>query len=135
MRTLLETTTHIQKTKHTDASTTDAVCALIGWTVDRYCEFQFEKYIEFIDRMFDGCPTELLNQVKYHPDFSGFWNVEAAYRNEVMFLPFAKDNEGDLSMLLDEFLWQHNPLMLMHDDLFMLKYNNTLNAIRRTKNA
>ena len=131
MKTLTKAKTHIEKVRQTDKSATEEVCALIGWSVDYYCEFQFCKYLEFIDRMFEGCPPSMVNQVKYSKVFRGFWNNEAALRNQTEFLPFAKYEPVNSENLLPEFEFTHNPISLMHDDLFMMKYNNVLQIIRK----
>jgi len=123
--------THIAKVRQSDRSQIEEVCNLIGWSFDRYCEHQFSNYIEFVDRLFAGWPTEMANQVKYSSVFRGFWNNEASYRNQTEFLPFARLEPSDSPVLLSEFIYTHSPLALMHDDVFMTKYNRVLEIIRK----
>jgi len=124
-------TTHIAKIRQTDRSLIDQVCILIGWSYERYCDYQFNNYVEFVDRMFDRYPLEMVNEVKYSATFRGFWNNEASLRNQTEFLPFAQFEPEDSPVLLSEFLYTHSVLTLMHDDLFLMKYNRVLDIIRK----
>lgn len=123
--------THIAKIRQTDLTQIEEVCNLLGWSFERYCEHQFHNYNEFIDRLFSGYPVEMANQVRYSAVFRGFWNNEASLRNQTEFLPFAKYEPNDSPVILSEFLYTHSPLTLLHDDLFMTKYNRVLDTIRK----
>ena len=131
MRTLTQPKTHIAQIRQTDKSLTEEVCNIIGWSHEEYCDYQFNNYIEFVDRMFDRWPAEMANQVKYSSVFRGFWNNEVSFRNQTEFLPFAKFEPTDSPVIISEFLYTHNPISLMHDDLFMMKYNSVLEIIRK----
>lgn len=131
MKTLTQPKTHIAKVRQSDKSLIEEVCNLIGWSYEQYCEYQFNNYIQFVDRMFEHWPAEMANQVKYSSVFRGFWNNEASLRNQTEFMPFARFEPIDSPVILSEFLYTHCPLQLMHDDLFMMKYNHVLDIIRK----
>ncbi|SUJ26382.1 Uncharacterised protein [Sphingobacterium spiritivorum] len=131
MKTLTQTKTHIAKVRQSNANVITRVCDLLGWTIERYCEYQFDNYIQFIEALFAGCPEEMSNEVKFSPVFRGFWNNEAFYRNSNLFLPFAQDEPEGSPEILAEFLYIHNPEYLMNDDDFMEHYNYTLKTIRK----
>ncbi|RQO78081.1 hypothetical protein DBR40_09025 [Pedobacter sp. KBW01] len=128
-----ESKTHIEECREFDLNLIENVCMLLGWSTEQYCEYQLDNYNQFVDRLFYGFPVQMANEVKYSSDFRGFWNNEASFRNQTEFLPFAKFEPMESPVILSEFLYTHNPLTLMHDDLFMMKYNNVLEKIRKGK--
>ncbi|MGY3054350.1 hypothetical protein ACVWYG_002557 [Pedobacter sp. UYEF25] len=149
MKTLTKIT-RVEEIRKIDLTQKQAVCELLQWTEQMYFDFMFAQYEEFLNRMFSGYPIQFLNDVKYSPVFSGFWNNEIAARNEFDFLPFANtetedyyevDVNGELQVLqalpvgdiylIDEFMFIHNPQRLMHDDAFMHRYNKTLRLLDR----
>lgn len=131
MKTLTQTETQTAQSRQTAQNLIQQVCKLTGWSYERYCTYQFNNYIEFVDRMFEHWPLEMANQVKYSSAFRRFWNEEAAYRNQTEFLPYAKFEPVAGSILISEFLYTHHPLSLLHDDLFMTRYNDVLQCIRK----
>ena len=131
MRTITKTANHITQVRNSDANQIQQVCRLLGWSYEDYCNFQFEKYLEFVDRVFIGFPDIMANQVKYSAVFRGFWNNEASFRNHTEFLPFAKYEETQSPDLISEFLYIHDPRALVMDDLFITKYNRVIDLIRK----
>lgn len=121
--------THIERVRKTDQDLIGEICNQIGWSIERYYWHQFNNYLYFADVMFRGWPKGIKQQITYSPVFRGFWNNEAALRN-AEFIPFAFDTHS-IKDRVSEFLFMHDPSTLMNDDLFMMKYNATLNIIHK----
>ncbi|MGB4776125.1 MAG: hypothetical protein WBP45_13180 [Daejeonella sp.] len=128
MKMLIQSTTHIGRIRKEQASQIEQVCDLLNWTHDEYCDHQYKEYEAFIARMFDGYPV-MMQQVRYSSAFRGFWNNEWAIRNEIDFLPFAKECQMDEAFIMEEYLYIHSHYRLMNDDDFLSKYNSALKLI------
>lgn len=150
MKTLTKTT-HIATIRQKNQSQTSKVCQLLNWSEEQYCNYLFEQYCDFVKRMFYRYPVELYQTVLYSPVMRGLWNNEVFKRNALDFLPFASaetepmleftdDVDGIFCLpackpgaahIVDEFMLIHAAARLVHDDEFMIKYNNVLSLIRK----
>lgn len=129
------------------AGNASEVCHLLGWTFEQYCLHQLEVYTRLVDRLFEGYPEELKQNLLYSPVFRGFFNKEWDLRNRE-FIPFAIDitsrvmavdclgelhdefwgMHGD-AYLLDEYLFLNSVTRLVNDRYFMDRYCNLLRII------
>lgn len=145
----MATLTHIETLKTADANDMQTICQLLNWSVEQYCEHQFLNYLAFLKRRFHGQPIQALNRVMYSKTIRGFFNNEWSKRNHNDYLPFALDsNEHSQSnvcskgtlyicwdytafqdFLIDEYMYVHNPAMLINDRDFLTRFNNTLNIL------
>lgn len=137
--------------KRQNKAQAEEICRLIGWTQEQYCVHQFEVYEKVLKRRFSGQEDCLLNRAMYSELMSGFFKNEWSKRNQTEFLPFAKehfhlspsyvdpnnglciawdyDYQQEMALLADEYMYCHNPCLLINDKAFMARLNYTLNLI------
>lgn len=106
----------------------ERVQAVLYWTEQQYCDFQFEAYCGFVESVAEGWP-KVRAQLLYSPYFRGFWNNEWVNRDEHNFLAFAEEC-SDYSHNLSEYQLINAPNTLLEDDGFMMRYNQVLEIIR-----
>ncbi|WP_286755471.1 hypothetical protein [Roseivirga sp. UBA838] len=119
--------THIAKVRAAMQTTREQVQQLLGWDQQAYCDFQFQQYCAFVEKITDGWP-QVRNDLMYSPVFRGFWNYEWNIRDQRDWLSFASDCE-DYGYKLSEYLFLNDHLRLLQDEDFMRAYNQTLEVI------
>lgn len=126
----------------------ERICGLLGWTEEKYCQYQYTCYYVFLNQLFSGFPTEMRKEVEYSPIMSGYWKNEWYHRNELDFVPYAEDIcnssayvdaqgrqvyyqplDNAQDMAVDEFGYINDPRRLQDDDAFMAGYNRVLKLI------
>lgn len=128
MKTTLQHTTHITRTRQERATLIERICELLNWSHDQYCWHQYEQYELFLSQICAGYPV-IYYQLRYSSVFRGFFNITWDVRTKQEFLPFAKDFEPGDAYLVDEYLLIHNYRRLLNDDEFMMEYNHILRLI------
>jgi hypothetical protein len=145
----LTKTTHIAKVRTANKEGIQQVCYLLDCSEQFYCDYLFSQYCLFIENKYKGYPDLLANQILYSKYFRGFFNNEAAKRDEVEFLPYAIDVTEELMMintdgrlqiiepvpvggdyLINEWLEIHSYQRLLDDEVFLNHFEHILKLIK-----
>lgn len=147
MKTLIKKSTHIAQQRQKNLTQIERICYMLGWSHDDYCRHQYAEYEMFIRVACTDLPS-VANQLRYSPQFRGFFNNEWMTRNECAFLPFAEcliqdsmevDTQGALiviegiecgnSFLVEEYFATHAHRSLFCDADFKNRYAHMIERI------
>ena len=125
---MIKANTHIGKQRQLLQSNKEQVCELLHWSEQEYCQYHFDQYSAFVERLSEDWPV-LKQQLFSSAAFRGFWNLETACRETEDFLPWAQDCD-DYSYLLSEYEFINDHKRLIQDEDFMNRFNGILDLIR-----
>jgi hypothetical protein len=125
MKTLIKPISHISSVRYTDLTTSQYVQQVLGWTHQEYCNYQFEQYEDFAESDFYN-HRPIIDKLRHSAVFRGFWNNEWALRNEIEFLPFAKDSDLPIWELKAMYKYIHSYEKLQSDHQFLKRYESVL---------
>ncbi|MEB0299583.1 hypothetical protein [Mucilaginibacter sp. 5C4] len=105
---------HVTSVKLQILNNEQMIQAVLNWDEMQYCEFKYEAGISYAKRITDGDELgyRMLIETRF---FWQWWKNEWSKRDEDFLIYYS--GSADKSVLLDQYLFQHNIQRLKSDDL------------------